>query len=143
MKDNFKFSVPVAMRWNDLDPLGHVNNIYYFEYFQIARGQYMPVVSQQWDWNKNMFVIAHLECDYFKELTIKTPSPTVKVRTSSLSNKSFEMEYIIVSTHKDGLETLIAKGKSVNVMVDLTTKKTTEIPEWLRKDIIAFEPDLN
>lgn len=143
MINNFRFSLPVAMRWNDLDPLGHVNNIYYFEYFQIARGQYMPVASPQWNWNKNMFVIAHLECDYLKELTIHTPSPIVKVRTSKLSGKSFEMEYIIVSSDKDGVETFIAKGKSVNVMVDIATKRTVEIPGWLRKDIIAYEPDLN
>tara|TARA_R110001592_G_scaffold145060_1_gene368532 strand:- start:977 stop:1408 length:432 start_codon:yes stop_codon:yes gene_type:complete len=143
MNDNFRFSIPVSMRWNDLDALGHVNNIYYFEYFQIARGQYMPVASPQWDWYKNMFVIAHLECDYIKEITLKNIDMSVKVRTSSISNKSFEMEYLIISIAKDGTEIIHAKGKSTNVMVDINAKKSMNIPDWLRKDIIAYEHALN
>ena len=35
---DFKFSLPLSIRWNDLDPLNHVNNVYYFEYFQMGRG---------------------------------------------------------------------------------------------------------
>ena len=55
---DYKFAMPLSIRWNDLDPLAHVNNVYYFEYFQIGRGHYMHAVSQQWDWQKYMFVIA-------------------------------------------------------------------------------------
>ncbi len=137
--NEFKFSTPIHMRWNDLDPLGHVNNIYYFEYFQIARGLYMPTVSQTWKWDKNMFVIAHIECDYYKELTLNHRSATVKIRTSKLSTKSFEMEYLICSLTKEGKEQIHAKGKSVNVMVDPIAKKSIEIPDWLREDINNFE----
>ncbi|MCB4235156.1 hypothetical protein LDL59_08735 [Kaistella anthropi] len=35
--ENYKFAMPLSIRWNDLDPLAHVNNVYYFEYFQIGR----------------------------------------------------------------------------------------------------------
>ena len=138
----FRFSIPIPMRWNDLDGLGHVNNIYYFEYFQIARGEYMPTVCQQWDWQKNMFVIAHIECDFYTELTLKNVNPSVKTRTSSISNKSFEMEYLITSVAKDGSEIIHAKGKSINVMVDIVAKKSTEIPDWLRSDLTEYEPAL-
>ena len=87
---DYKFAMPLSIRWNDLDPLAHVNNVYYFEYFQIGRGHYMHAVSQQWDWQKYMFVIAHIECDYLKELSLSATNPTIKMRTSSLGNKSFD-----------------------------------------------------
>lgn len=138
-KNTFKFSMDIPTRWNDLDALGHVNNIYYFEYFQIARGYYMPTVCKQWDWNKDMFVIAHIECDYMKELTLRSKKPTIHVRVSSLSNKSFEMEYMVTSTGKDGEMVLHAKGKSVQVMVDIVAKKSMEIPQWLRESIENYE----
>lgn len=141
--ENYKFAMPLSIRWNDLDPLAHVNNVYYFEYFQIGRGHYMHAVSQQWDWQKYMFVIAHIECDYLKELSLSATSPTIKMRTSSLGNKSFEIEYLITSTAKDGSEILHAKGKSVQVMIDIALKKPIELPEWLRKDINAYEPALD
>lgn len=141
--NNFKFSAPLAMRWNDLDALGHVNNVYYFEYFQIGRGIYMPAVSKGWDWNKNMFLIAHIECDYYKELTIRAAKPTIKIRTSSIYNKSFEIEYLITSTGKDGEEIIHAKGKSTQVFFDVAEKKSVIIPDWLRKELIEYEPALN
>ena len=140
---DYKFSMPLSIRWNDLDPLAHVNNVYYFEYFQIGRGHYMHAVSQQWDWQKYMFVIAHIECDYYKELTLSAADPAIKMRTSSIGRKSFEIEYLITSTARDGSEILHAKGKSVQVMIDIAGKKPIELPEWLRKDITAYEPALD
>lgn len=140
---SFRFSMPVPMRWNDLDGLGHVNNIYYFEYFQIARGAYIPAVCKTWDWNKFMFVIAHIECDFYKEMTLALVNPKILARTSSISNKSFKMEYLITSKAKDGSDIIHAKGESVNVLVDMETKKSAEIPDWMRKDLTLYEPALN
>ncbi|MGV7106398.1 acyl-CoA thioesterase [Flavobacterium sp. U410] len=139
---DFKFSLPIEIRWNDLDPLSHVNNVYYFEYFQIGRGHYMPTVSKQWDWTKNMFVIAHIECDYYKELKLTAIQPTIKLRTSSLGSKSFEIEYLITSLGKDGNEIVHAKGKSTQVLIDTTIGKSIEIPDWLRTDLTTYEPAL-
>lgn len=138
----FKFSMPIPMRWNDMDLLGHVNNIYYFEYFQIARGEFLPAISAQWDWNKHMFVIAHLECDFLKEITIKNRNAEIKTRITSISKKSFEIEYLICSQAKDGSTTIHAKGKSVQVMVDMVAKKSIEIQDWLKADILAYHPEL-
>ena len=139
---DFKFSMPLSMRWNDLDPLNHVNNVYYFEYFQIGRGYYMPAACKDWDWTKNMFVIAHIECDYMKELKLLANKPTIKIRTTSLGAKSFEMEYLITSLDKENNEVIHAKGKSIQVLIDMTIGKSTDIPTWLREAIIAYEPAL-
>ena len=141
--EDFKFSMPLALRWNDMDALGHVNNIYYFEYFQIARGPYMDTVSPQWDWEKDMFVIAHIECDYFREITLYTPNVKGSLRVSSISTKSFDMEYLITSTNNEGKEKIHARGKSVNVMIDMEAKKSITLPEWLKTDLINYEPALD
>ena len=69
-------------------------------------------------------------------------NPTIKMRTSSIGRKSFEIEYLITSTTRDGFEILHAKGKSVQVMIDIAEKKSIEIPEWLRKDLTDYEPAL-
>lgn len=139
---DFRFSLPLTIRWNDLDPLNHVNNVYYFDYFQTGRGHYMHAVSEQWDWTKHMFVIAHIECDYFKELKLTAKNPMIKMRTSSLGGKSFTIEYLIVSAGKEGQEIVHAKGKSTQVMIDMSQGKSIEIPDWLRKDMLAYEPGL-
>ncbi|RZK48227.1 MAG: acyl-CoA thioesterase [Pedobacter sp.] len=136
---NFHFSMPLPMRWNDMDMLGHINNIYYFEYFQIARGEYMPTACPGWDWTKDMFVIAHIACDFFAELSLKHLKPVIKAKTTMISNKSFEMEYIICSQGLNGDEIIHAKGKSVNVMIDITAKRPMLIPEWVKESLSKFE----
>ena len=138
----FRFSMPLNIRWNDMDAIGHVNNVYYIEYFQIGRGYYMPTVSTQWDWTKYMFVIAHIECDYFQELHLLSKNPTIKIRTSRLGTKSFDIEYVITSQSEKG-EIVHAKGKSTQVMIDIRQKNSVEIPELLKNDLIQYEPGLN
>lgn len=133
--DNFKFKAPLTIRWNDLDMLGHVNNVYYFEYFQIGRGLYMQAISKEWDWTKNMFVIAHIACDYFIELKLTDKQPMIRMRTSSIGTKSFEIEYLITSVDSNGQECIHAKGKSIQVIIDLAQKRSIEIPDWLRHDL--------
>lgn len=140
---DFRFSMVLPIRWNDLDPLNHVNNVFYFEYFQVGRGHYMLTASKQWDWTKNMFVIAHIECDYYKELKLTAKEPTIKLRTSSIGSKSFEIEYLITSLDKENNEIIHAKGKSVQVLVDISVGKSVEIPDWLREDLTQYEPVLS
>lgn len=142
MNNLFKFSTPLNIRWNDLDALGHVNNVYYIDYFQNTRAVYMPSVSKKWDWSEYMFVIAHIECDYYKEIGLSTQHLKVKARTSKLGKSSFEIEYLVVSHSADGNEIVHAKGKSVQVMIDIQQKKPIEIPDWLKADLIEFEPGL-
>ena len=108
----------------------------------MGRGYYMPTACPKWDWTKHMFVIAHIECDYFKELKLTAAEPTIKLRTSSLGAKSFEIEYLITSFDKENNEVIHAKGKSVQVLIDTTLGKSIEIPDWLREAIMDYEPAL-
>jgi len=134
---NFKFSENIQVRWTDLDPLAHVNNSIYIQYFEIARGRYMLEAAPSWDWHKNMFLLANINCDYLKELKIGTPKTQCWVRTKEIGKKSFVIEYMI-TTADNTIHTL---GSSTQVMFDTANKKTIAIPEWLRKELLAFEKD--
>lgn len=137
----FRFSTPINIRWNDLDPIGHVNNVIFFEYFQDGRGYYMLNASKTWDWSKHMFLIAHIEADYFSELKITDKNPQIWIRTTQLGNKSFDLEYLITST--SNRETKIhAKGKSTQVYFDVLAKKSLELPKWFKEELTLYEPNL-
>ena len=140
--ENFRFFRPFEIRWNDLDPIGHVNNVYYFDYFQTGRSYYMLEASQRWDWNKNMFVIAHVSCNYLTELKITAQNTRVGMRVTKIGSKSFDFEYIILSDDKDGKPLLHAQGISTQVFVDLSIGKSIEIPDWLIEDFYSYEPSL-
>ncbi|MCP1996550.1 thioesterase family protein [Flavobacterium sp. HSC-61S13] len=139
---NFNFFQPLEIRWNDMDALGHVNNVFYMEYFQIGRGYYMNAVSPSWDWMKNMFVIAHIECDFQKELRLDAKNPQIGLRISRLGNKSFDIAYIVVSKGRDGETIVHATGSSTQVIIDIESHQSISVPNWLRDDIFRLETGL-
>lgn len=135
---DFNFNYPLQMRWNDLDPLGHVNNALYVTYFEIARGRFMVTACPKWDWTKDMFLIGNVTVNFHKEMLLTSVNPRVFVRTSKLGNKSFVIEYAVVSDK--GNEMIIhASGSSTQVMFDMKTKTTIELPDWVRSSLIEHD----
>ena len=139
---DYRFFIPLHLRWNDLDPLGHVNNVIYIDYFQIGRGEYMTTASKTWDWFQHMFVIANISCDYLKEMRLGVKEPRIGVRVSTIGTKSFVIEYVIVSEGKNRVPIIHATGSSTQVLIDVKAGKSIEVPEWLREELQLFEPSL-
>lgn len=137
--EDFNFDMPIQIRWNDLDPLGHVNNAVFVTYFELGRSLYMPAASKKWDWYKQMFLIGEITVTYRKELKIGAKSPRVHVKTTKLGTKSFVLTYCITS--KDSKDEFIvhAFGTSTQIMFDTKEKTTIPIQEWLRKDLQEFD----
>lgn len=130
--------MPIQIRWNDLDALGHVNNAVYITYFEIARGYFMLKACPQWDWKKDMFLIGNVNADFLKELLLTAEDARVHVRTQKLGTKSFVLEYLITS--KKGDETIIhASGTTTQIMFDTRAKATIEIPMWVRESLMTFD----
>ena len=131
----------IQIRWSDLDPLGHVNNAVFVTYFEIARGTYMLNASPRWNWQKDMFLIGNVNVNFLKELTMYAVNPKVSVRTKKMGTKSFVLEYMISSTTLNGENVIHATGKTTQIMFDMRTKGTIEIPDWLREHLTAYEVD--
>ena len=136
----FSFELPLQLRWNDCDPLGHVNNAAYITYFEIGRSLFMLKLSERWDWNKDMFLIANVNCNFLQELKLDVKQPKVHCRVSKMGGKSFDIEYLVSSGSGDSTK-LHAVGTTTQVMFDMKTRSTVEIPEWLKNDILNFEKE--
>lgn len=135
---DFNFSFPIQMRWNDADALGHVNNAVYVTYFEAARGLYMMKACPQWDWQQNMFLIGNVNVNFQKELLLTSQNVQVHVRTSKIGTKSFVFEYAITSDKKG--ETVIhATGSTTQIMFDMQSRKTVEVPDWVRESLTEFD----
>lgn len=136
---DFSYSLPIQARWNDLDPLGHVNNSIYVGYFELGRGRYMDKASKTWNWNEHMFLLGKIEAIFLKELTLNNNNPTVWTRTSRFGNKSFDLEYAVTSLSKDSSYEVHCTGMSTQIMYDVKSKTTIKIPEWLISELTNFE----
>ncbi len=129
----FQFWWPVTVRWGDMDAMGHVNNVRYFQYLESARIGYFEalmgwtgreegagrqgpvVVSQTFNYRRQVHYPAELE---------------VGVRCREIRNRSFVLEYAIF---RPGTEELVGDGTSVTVWLDYDANKAIDIPPQLRQ----------
>ena len=79
-------TVPVQVRFADLDPLNHVNNVAYFSLMETARVEFLRTQA------KTLFgsvVIAHSECQYKAEIRGGTRTVDVTVSVEKIGTTSF------------------------------------------------------
>jgi len=132
------FETEVALRFDDLDTYGHVNNVRYGTYLEEARIDYLTEVVGDGDRefladSDDGIVIKTLEIE-FEQPVRSADSVTVSVRVPRLGTTSFPFEYEV----RDG-DTVAATGKTTVVTYDRAAGKAQPIPEAWRDAISEFE----
>ncbi|WP_297099636.1 thioesterase family protein [uncultured Draconibacterium sp.] len=132
--------VPVQIRFNDIDLMGHVYNAKYQEFFDLARLKYFgTVLGDLISWTHKGLIIASVKVDYMQPTFLED---TIHVQTSvsSLGEKSLEMRQAV---YKENSSEPVAICKSVMVCFDMKARVSEPIPEVWRKKFADFEPDLS
>ncbi|MDR1405614.1 MAG: acyl-CoA thioesterase [Prevotellaceae bacterium] len=130
------YSIPVQIRFSDIDGVGHVNNAVYNDYFDVGRLNYFKEAfgrTLQWGAGKTL-VLVHTGADYLQPTFLYD---TVEVRTSvtEVGNRSVKMKQYIVAA--DG--SVRVEGCSVLSTYDMDTGKSFPMPAAWREKITAFE----
>jgi acyl-CoA thioester hydrolase len=87
--EKYTFSMPLVLRWSDIDELRHVNNAKYLTFFEEARIQYNKNVGN-WNWKTEGFLLASANINFRKPLFLRD-EPVIYARISKIGNKSFKM----------------------------------------------------
>lgn len=124
------FSLPIQIRFSDIDGYMHVNNGIYFNYFEHARAVFLEQVCH-WDIMKIGCVVGRIEMDYFRPIHVDD-SIKALVKCNRLGNSSFDLEQYLVGETKSGDPYIFAKSKCILVSVDMKTMKPIPIPENYR-----------
>lgn len=118
----------VQVRFSDIDILGHVNNVAYFSYFEMARIHYFhPLLGKDWDWMNEGVVLVQNEATYLHPITLHD-KPNITVTVTDIGTKSFTLSYQV----KVG-DYLCATGSSKLVCFNSNKQMTIEIPEAMKK----------
>ncbi len=134
----FKHITPIQLRFKDGDVMGHVNNANHFTYFELARINYFrDVVGKDIDWKQDGIILAKMSVDYKQPLLIHEKVQAY-TRCSRLGNKSFDLEYLLVSINH-GKETIIATGLSVLVCFNYKKNESVLMPEDWKKKFSEYE----
>lgn len=122
----YKHQRTFNIAWGDMDALGHVNNVRYFDYFQEARIEWLASINFTMTANEGPVVI-HTECTFFNPIIYPA---TVRLDSylNNLGNTSMVMAHDI---YQD--EQLMAQGSSKIVWIDYIQKRSIAIPEVIRR----------
>lgn len=136
---DFFHSEPIQIRFNDVDPLGHVNNAVFFSYFDIGRFNYFHEVLGLYNKeNTEGVIIASTKADFRKELGLFN-NVEVVTRTTRIGNKSFDiLQQIRDITTKD----IFCESKTVMVGFDFKNRQTIPILESWKKAIIEHDGEV-
>lgn len=125
----FRHRMPVQLRFNDIDILGHLNNSVYMELFDLAKVNYFETVRPDWhDWNEVNVVIANINCDFLVP-TFLHDHVEVLTAVTHLGHKSLTLEQRLVDASSGQVKSVC---RTVMVGFDVAAGHTTEIlPVWV------------
>jgi acyl-CoA thioester hydrolase len=130
-----------AIRWGDMDMMGHVNNTVYFRYLETARIAWLEQIEGSPDPAGIGPVIINAHCTFKKQL--KYPGEIeVSTYVGTAGRSSFEMTHEIRLVGPDGQagHDVHAEGGTKIVWVDLQAEKSVPLPEKVRA-LLPAAPD--
>lgn len=114
-----------TVRFNDCDPMGHLNNAIFSTYLEQARLAYFGEAERM---PQADIILARTEIDFRAPVSLGE-TVEIEVWPTRIGTKSFELSYEL---RADGR--LVAEAKSVLVGYDYERSESTEIPErWKRR----------
>lgn len=121
--DGFPFVHRERARWNDCDPLGHVNNAAYSTFLEQARVALLGDLGG--------LILARVEIDFRAEMR---PGDEVAIgsRCARVGTKSFELEHELRVGDR-----LVAEARSVLVGYDYAAGASVPVPDELKERLHA------
>ena len=103
----------IAIRWGDMDVMGHVNNTVYFRYMEQARiSWFETLVPQAEAWGEIGIVIVNASCNFRRPINYPG-TVEVKVFAGAPGGSSVATFYELVlagETYADGAATVVFVG---------------------------------
>lgn len=131
----FRHAIPLQLRFNDIDVLGHVNNNSQLSLFDVGKTEfYNDLRGTLDDWSKVEAVIVNINCTFMRQIHFTDPIE-VRTRVKKIGEKSFVLQQILRNTN-DG--EICSFCESVMVSVDLETRESKPIPEYIATRLNEF-----
>ena len=124
----------VTTRWSDNDMYGHLNNAVYYELFDSAingwQAEHLTVDPLR---DATQGVVAESGCAFYAEVAFPAPL-VVGIRVVRIGTSSVTYQLgLFVDPERAADPAIKALGHWVHVEVDATTRRSTPIPDHLRR----------
>ncbi|MET0226914.1 MAG: thioesterase family protein [Dokdonella sp.] len=122
-------SVPLAVRWGDLDAFNHVNNATFLVYVQEARLAWLAQIEGAWFDETMMPVVAAVQMNYRRQLAWPAQI-VVELAPTRVGNSSLTIAHRILAA--DDPSCVYADGDVVMVWIDPSSGRSVALPDAIR-----------
>lgn len=127
--------VPIQIRFNDVDQMGHINNAVIMEYFDLGKSLYfaeagVPVRTEEGDF---AVMIVHYEVDFLKQLHY-TDDLFVTTRVERFGYKSLTLEQCVMCSNEP-----CVRCRTVMSGYQRSLSSAVPIPEELKEQLRQFD----
>lgn len=132
----FRHRVPLQIRFNDIDMLGHLNNGVYMSFMDIGKAAYFnDVMPGNIDWKRINVVVVNINCDFYAP-TYFHEQLEVLTAVVSVSERSFKIEQRIVNKNTGEVKCI---GRTIMSGFDIATAQSAPIAEDWVAAFTAYE----
>jgi acyl-CoA thioester hydrolase len=124
-----QFDAEIALRWSDMDAMGHVNNVVYFRLMEEARVRWLEALGVASMPQGCGPILAHASCDFLRALNYPGTA-LVRQRVAKVGRSSVETEVVIERTGEPGVP--YARGRAVVVWYDYERGASAPWPDFIR-----------
>lgn len=135
-KETYKHSIPIQIRFSDIDALSHVNNSFHSQYYDLGRIHYFEeVMKEKINWTEIVVVIVHIEIDFISPI-LQADNIDVETKLFSFGEKSMKMHQQLIDN-----KTGIIKSKCTTILSGFNSRTNTsvKIPEDFKTKFLEFE----
>ncbi len=123
------FETHIAVRWGDMDAMGHVNNATYFRYMETARIDWFRSIGCVPDAQGEGPVIVNAFCNFY--LQFEYPDDVLlKMYVSDPGRTTFESWATMEKVAEPGV--VCAAGGATTIWVNFPQQKAVGLPDWIR-----------
>lgn len=132
----FHHMLPLQIRFNDIDLLGHMNNGTYLTMMDLGKAHYFnDVLGQRVNWHEINVAVVNINVNFYAP-TFLTDKIVVVTRIIAMSKHSLTMEQRIVNPDTGEVKCL---ARTIMAGYDVRTATSQPIdPEW-RRAFSAYE----
>lgn len=133
--EDFRHSMEVQLRFNDIDILGHLNNTVYLSLYDLGKARWMEAVKGgDINFQKVESVIANINCSFVKQIKFGEHI-YVHTRCVHIGHKSFTLDQALT----DDKGEVRSFCRTVMVCIDAKKLQAVEVGADWRKAIKDYE----
>ena len=116
----------IALRWADMDALGHINNAQYLTYLEQSRIEFLAEAARAGVDRSTGLLVARHEVDYRKPLPYRKEPVRIPTWIDRIGSTSFTFAHEVISEGE-----VHARARTVIVCID-AQGRPTPVPSGLR-----------